>query len=65
MLDTFDKQFKSMTPSVQADKMVSEIREGFKKIKPLVDSKGNDSISQKTVSEINEVTTALVKLVAP
>ncbi len=65
MLETFDRQFEEMGNSVKADKMVSEIRAGFKKIKPLVDSKGNEAIPQKTVTDVNEITSALVKNVAP
>lgn len=65
MLDTFDKQFETMTPSVKADKMVVEVRAGFKKIKPMVDSKGNDPIPAKTVADINAITAGLVKLIAP
>ncbi len=65
MLDTFDKQFEGMTPSVKADKLVTSIRDGFKKIKPMVDSKGDEAIPQKTVAEINGITVSLVKNVAP
>ena len=65
MLDTFDKQFENMTPSVKADKMVSEVRAGFKKIKPMVDAKDGEPIPQKTVGEINGITSGLVKLIAP
>ena len=65
MLDTFDKQFEGMTPNVKADKMVAEVRAGFKKIKPLVQAKGDEAISQKTVADVNDITQALVKVVAP
>lgn len=65
MLETFDKQFEGMGTSAKADKMVTAIREGFKKIKPMVDSKGDEAIAQKTVAEINTVTAGLVKQVAP
>ena len=65
MLDTFDKQFEGMTPNVKADKMVAEVRAGFKKIKPMVEAKGDETISQKTVSDVNDITQALVKTVAP
>lgn len=65
MLDTFDKQFENMTPSVKADKMVSDVRAGFRKIKPMVDTKGNEVISQKTVADVNAITVGLVKSIAP
>lgn len=65
MLDTFDKQFGNMTGSVKADKVVEEVRAGFKKIKALVTTAGEAEIPEKSVTEINEITAALVKVVAP
>ena len=65
MLDTFDKQFEGMTANVKADKMVVEVREGFKKIKTMMTTKGDEAIPQKTVGQINDITVGLVKTVAP
>ena len=65
MLDTFDKQFEGMTPNVKADKLVVEIREGFKKVKTMMMTKGDEAISQKTVGDINDITINLVKSIAP
>ena len=65
MLDTFDKQFENMTANVKADKEVEAVRSGFKKIKTLVTTTGNAEISQTAVTEINDITTALVKIIAP
>ena len=65
MVDTFDKQFEGMSPSVKADKMVMEVREGFKKIKTMMTTKGDAAIPAKSVGDINDITVALVKSVAP
>ena len=65
MVDTFDKQFEGMTPKVKADKLVVEVREGFKKIRTMMMTKGDEAISQKNVGDINDITTNLVKNIAP
>ena len=44
---------------------VIDLREGLKKVKALIPTNGNDPISQKTVGEINAITTELVKSIAP
>jgi hypothetical protein len=61
MLATFESQFKSMEARVQGDKKVVDLREGLQKIKPLIDGE----ISEKAVQQINQITTALVKSIAP
>ena len=65
ILDTFDKQFEGMTSNVKADKVVEEVRAGFKKIKTLVTTTGDAEIPQKSVGEINDITLGLVKSIAP
>ena len=50
---------------VLANPQVAALREGLKKIKPLIDSHGNDVIPQKTVDEINGICSVLVKSIAP
>lgn len=66
MLSTFESQIARMDPKkILANPQVSALREGLKKIKPLIDVKGNDSIPQKAVEEINEICSVLVKSIAP
>ena len=66
MLGTFDRQLGGMNPQkVLALSQVAALREGLKKIKPLIDTHGNDTISAKTVEEINSITAVLVKSIAP
>ena len=65
MLETFDKQFEHMTTNVQADKIVVQVRDGFKKIKGMVTTKGDEPISSKNIDGINDITTSLVKSIAP
>ena len=65
MLNTFDRQFEGMEDHVKADKMVVEVREGFKKIKTMMTTKGDEAISQKNVNDINDITAGLVKNIAP
>ena len=65
MLETFDKQMNGMSESVKADKMVTGIRDGLKKIKVMVTTKGDEPIPADAVTKINDITTELVKTVAP
>lgn len=65
LLTTFEKQFSAMTPREQENKKVMQLREGLKKVKTLIPTGANDQISQKTVEEINTITTDLVKTLAP
>ena len=63
MLATFENQIGRMTPKVLANPQVSGLREGLRKIKPLIDVR--DTIPQKSVEEINQITSVLVKSIAP
>ena len=65
MLNTFEAQFDHMDDKTKADPVVSELRAGLKKIKPLVETHGADAIPEKTVAEINGITAVLVKSIAP
>ncbi len=65
MLNTFESQFDHMDAKTKADPVVAELRAGLKKIKPLLETHGGDVIPEKTVVEINDITMALVKSIAP
>ncbi len=64
LLSTFEHQFSTMEKD-QKNKKVMDLREGLKKVKALIPNGANDPISQKTVEEINAITTELVKSIAP
>ena len=66
MLVTFERQLSGMNEQkVLANPQVAALREGLKKIKPLLDVHGSEAISQKTVEEINGICSVLVKSIAP
>lgn len=65
MLNTFESQFDHMDAKTKADPIVAELRAGLKKIKPMLETHGNEVIAEKTVVEINDTTMALVKSIAP
>jgi hypothetical protein len=61
MLTTFENQFKGMSPRVQGNHKVVELREGLQKIKPLI---AEPQISDKSVEQINQITNGLVKTIS-
>ena len=66
MVTTFESQLNKMDPKkVLANPEVSALRDGLKKIKPLLEVSGKDTISQKAVQEVNGITAGLVKGIAP
>ena len=66
MIATFEKQLEGMDPKkVLANPQVAALREGLKKIKPLVDVRNNEPIAKKSVEEINQISAVLVKGIAP
>ncbi len=66
MLETFDRQIGAMNQEkVQKNPQVAALREGLKKIKPLIDTKGNATIPKDAVREINGIAAVLVKSIAP
>ncbi len=65
MLNTFDSQFKGMKESVQNNPEVRDLREGLQKIKPLIILGPDGQISAKSVEQINQITSSLVKTIDP
>ncbi len=65
LLGTFEHQFSTMNKKEQDNKKVGELREGLKKVRALIPNGANDTVSQKTVEEINGITADLVKSLAP
>ena len=65
MLNTFESQFDHMDAKTKDDPIVSELRAGLKKIKPMLETHGGEVIPQKTVVTLNDITAGLVKSIAP
>ncbi len=65
MLNTFESQFNHMDEKTRSDVIVVQLREGLKKIKPMLETRDGEVIPQATVVEINKITVALVKAIAP
>ena len=61
ILATFEKQFETMR--VKDNKHVMELREGLKKVKALILASGTEPMPEKSVEEINTVTTELLKTI--
>ena len=58
----FDRQIASMSPKVRGNAIVSSLQKGLLELRPLVSVAGNESISAKSVEQVNEVTTRLRKI---
>lgn len=65
LLDTFDRQLSAMSPRVQNNAAVVGLQKGLKELRPSITISGNETISAKSVEQINEVTSRLVKSVSP
>ena len=65
MLKTFEAQFERMNDKTKADPVVRQLRDGLKKIKPLIETHEDEVIPQKTVAEMSDITADLIKAIAP
>lgn len=65
LLDTFDRQLLGMGPRVQANAVVVSLQKGLKELRPLITLSGGEAISARSVEQVNEVTTRLVKAISP
>ncbi len=63
ILATFEKQFETMGKGAKENKRVVELREGLKKVKTIILSGGTEPLSEKSVGEINAITTELLKAI--
>ena len=67
MLDTFDSQLADMlkSPRLHKDQVIIGLQDGLRKMKPLITMEGDATIPQKSVEQVNDIATALVKTIAP
>lgn len=65
LLDTFDRQLSGMSPRVQTNTVVVSLQKGLKELRPLITISGSQTIPAKSVEQINEVTSRLLKAISP
>ena len=67
MLDTFDSQLSGMlaNPKLHKDPVILGLQDGLKKMRPLITIQGDATIPQKSVEEVNGISSSLVKSIAP
>ncbi len=67
MLDTFDSQLSGMlaNPKLHQDPVILGLQDGLKKMRPLITIQGDATIPQKSVEEVNGISSSLVKSIAP
>ena len=61
LLDHFEKRIAEMKPELQSDALVAKMRQGIPKIRPLMASEGQATISEETVKKIGAMTKELVE----
>jgi hypothetical protein len=67
MLDTFDAQLNRMmvNPKLHNDRVIEGLQDGLKKMRPLITMTGDATIPQKSVEQVNDISSGLVKSIAP
>jgi hypothetical protein len=67
MLDTFDSQLNGMlaNPRLRKDPVIVGLQEGLKKMRPLITMEGDAPIPQKSVEQVHDLSSELVKTIAP
>lgn len=65
LLETFDRQLAGMSPRVQNNAVVLSLQKGLKELRPLIAISGAQTIPAKSVEQINEVTSRLLKAISP
>ena len=67
MLDTFDAQLTRMqeSPKLHKDPVILGLQDGLKKMRPLITMSGGTEIPQKSVEQVNDISSNLVKSIAP
>jgi hypothetical protein len=61
LLDYFQRKIEAMPPKTRHNAIVGDVLKGVVEIRPLVGISSGDQISEKSVKEINEITSQLVK----
>ena len=61
LLDHFDKRLANLKPKFQADPVVIKVRKGLLDIRPLLGLSEGSTISEKSVKQINDITSDLIK----
>jgi hypothetical protein len=61
LLDHFEKRLAGLKPKFKADPVVTKIQKGLVDIRPLIGLTEGSDISEKSVQEINAITSELIK----
>ncbi len=61
LLDHFDKRLAGLKPKFKADPVVTKIQKGLHDIRPLIGLAEGSDISEKSVKEINDIISGLIK----
>lgn len=63
LLDYFEKRLASLKPKYKANSIVTKVQKGVLEIRPLIGLTEDAEISEKSVAEINQITSDLVKTI--
>ena len=61
LLDYFERKLSEMPPKIKGNPLVTDVQKGVLEIRPLVGISSGDQISEKSVKEVGQVTSELVK----
>ena len=61
LLDYFDRRLGNLKPKYRANPIVARVQKGVKDIRPLIGLAEDVEISEKSVQEINAITSDLIK----
>jgi hypothetical protein len=61
LLDHFDKRLAGLKPKFKADPVVTKVQKGLLNIRPLIGLAEGTDISEKSVKQINDITSDLIK----
>jgi hypothetical protein len=64
LLKTFDKQLSNMSPKVRQHPLVISLQKGLSEIKPLISVGSSEQITNKSVEDIYNTTSGLVKSIS-
>lgn len=61
LLDHFEKRLAALKPKFKSDPVVTKVQKGLLEIRPLIGLTEGSDISEKSVKEINDITSGLIK----
>lgn len=61
LLEYFDRRLKNMSPRLRNDEVVAKIQKRLPEIRPYIGESPNPSISAKSVTQVNEIVSDLIK----